>query len=179
VVGAGWKCSMNSSKPDFFEFVSPMIGLPVSHIWRGYGSALFIELGELHSVRYKNGRVSRNPSGQMGIGIEWSWRIEGKKRIWCGSWSDESRWNRFFSMMLGSRVDSVSLFGRLPEIDLCLSNGLHLLSMMTADGEPEWSISDRRSDPSRYLSVKNGRLNIEETSISLPRVNRSALRRVK
>jgi hypothetical protein len=169
---------VNLSKPDFSEFVSPMIGLPVSHVWRGYGSALFIEFGELHNVRYKNGRVSGNPSGQIGVGIEWSWRIEGKRRIWCGSWSDESRWTRFFSMMLGSTVVSVNLFGRLPEIDLCLSNGLHLVSM-TADGEPEWSISDRRSDPSRYLSVKSGRLKIEESSIPLPRVNRSALRRVK
>jgi hypothetical protein len=82
-------------------------------------------------------------------------------------------------MMLGSAVVSVNLFGRLPETDLHLSNGLHLLSMMTADGEPEWSISDHRSDPSRYLSAKGGRLNIEESSISLPKVSRSALRRVK
>jgi hypothetical protein len=170
---------LNSLKPDFCEFVSPMIGLPVSHVWRGYGSALFMELGELHNVRYKNGRVSRNPSGQMGVGIEWSWRIEGKKRIWCGSWSDESRWSRFFSMMLGSTVISVDVFGRLPEIDIHLSNGLHLLSMMTADGEPQWSIADRRDNPSRYLSVKSGRLKIEESSISLSKVDRSALRRVK
>jgi hypothetical protein len=117
--------------------------------------------------------------GKMGVGIEWSWRIEGKKRIWGGSWSDESRWNRFFSMMLGATVVSVNLFGRLPEIDLHLSNGLHVLSMMTADGQPEWSISDRRGDSSRYISVKNGRLNIEEDQLRLPRVNRSALRRVK
>lgn len=53
MVGVGWKYSVNSLKPDFFEFVSPMIGLPLSHVWRGYGSALFIELGELHNVHYK------------------------------------------------------------------------------------------------------------------------------
>jgi hypothetical protein len=145
-----------------------MIGLPVSHVWRGYGSALFIEFGELHNVRYKNGRISQNPSGQMGIGIEWSWRIEGKRRIWCGSWSDESRWNRFFSMLSGAKVLSITLFGRLPEIDLHLSSGLHVLSMMTADGDPEWSIFDRHRDPSKCLFVKNGRLNIEESSIVLP-----------
>jgi hypothetical protein len=170
---------MNLAKVDFNGFVRPMISLPVSHVWKGHGSALFIEFGELHNVRYKNRRISRNPRGQMGIGIEWSWRIEGKRRIWCGSWSDESRWNRFFSMMSGSRVISVTLFGRLPEIDLHLSNGLHVLSMMTADGDPEWSIFDSRHDPSKCLFVKNGRLNIEENSILLPRVNRSGLRLVK
>ncbi|HEY4010455.1 MAG TPA: hypothetical protein VGM11_09920 [Acidobacteriaceae bacterium] len=42
---------------DFAEFVKPAVGLPVSHVWRGYGSAIFLELGKLSA-----GRVRRDGS---------------------------------------------------------------------------------------------------------------------
>ena len=153
---------MIQAEPDFDLFVAPLIGLPVSHVWRGYGSALFLEFGDLHQVRLKSGKVLRNPYGQMGLAIEWSWRIEGKKRIWCGSWSDDSRWDRFFSMMTQAKVRSITLFGRLHEVDLELSNGMHLLSLMTAEGDPEWSVADYRGERSRHLFFRAGRLQIEE-----------------
>lgn len=172
-VGVGGSFGLNTEQPDFDQFVLPMIGLPVSHIWRGYGSALFVEFGELHYVLLRNGKRSRNPYGQMGLSIEWSWRIEGKKRIWCGSWSDDSRWNKFFFKMMGAQVSSISLFGRLPEVDLELSNGMHLLSLMTAEGDPEWSIGDHRAERSRYLSTKAGRLVIESSSLAREKISSS------
>lgn len=54
-------------------------------------------------------------------------RIEGKRRIWCGSWSDGERWPRAFSRLQNATVAAVTLVGTLPEIDLTLSNGLHLV----------------------------------------------------
>lgn len=48
------------------------------------------------------------------------------------------------------------MFGRLPEIDLALTDGRHLLSFMTAEGEPAWSLIDRRSEPVISLSVRDG-----------------------
>jgi hypothetical protein len=89
--------------------------------------------------------------------IEWSWRIEGKRRIWCGSWSDGARWPRAFKRIEGARVVSVSLCGRLPEIELTLSNGLHVLSMMTAEGDPAWALT--RNDEQR-AHVCTGRVQI-------------------
>lgn len=86
--------------------------------------------------------------------IQWSWRIEGKRRIWCGSWSDEDRWARVFKKLLHTKAVAVSLFGRLPEIDPCLSKGLHVVSMMTAEGDPQWALLDRHANLTKSIGVK-------------------------
>jgi hypothetical protein len=142
---------------EFANTCRKLIGLPVTHVWRGYGSALFLEFGLLSERTLPNGRVLRNRQGEFGLGIEWSWRIEGKRRIWCGSWSDENRWPRVFACLLGSKVASISLVGRLPEIDMGLANGLHIVSMMTAEGDPQWALSEH-GIPGLAFEIKAGRL---------------------
>ena len=139
------------------EFCAPLIGLPVSHIWRGYGSAIFLEFGSLHPRTRRDGSPG-NPVGGWDLTIEWSWRIEGKRRIWCGSWSDEDRWSRAFSYLVGANVVSVDLIGRLPEIDMGLSNGLHVVSMMTSEGDPAWTLGDLRGAESVWFCIRAGRL---------------------
>jgi hypothetical protein len=131
---------------DFEEFTSSLIGHPVSHIWRGYGSAIFFEFGSLRPHFISKDRLLSNPNGDWTLTIEWSWRIEGKRRVWCGSWSEESRRSRVLSTLLNARVESVALTGRLPEIDIALSNGLHVVSFMTAEGDPEWGLIRRGAD---------------------------------
>ena len=49
-------------------------------------------------------------------------------------------------------VSSVNLFGRLPEMDLKLSNGLSVLSVTSLEGDPDWTLY-RRSEGSRTLST--------------------------
>jgi hypothetical protein len=93
--------------------------------------------------------------------IEWSWRIEGRRSILCGSWSDEQKWPRAFKLVQNAKIVEAALFGRLPEIELSLSNGVHVLSFMTAEGNPEWAVFDRRGDKSRSLSVHRGELIIQ------------------
>lgn len=143
-----------STPPSFQLFCAPLIGLPTTHIWRGYGSAIFLEFGKLSHRKRLNGALGRNPQGEMGLMIEWSWRIEGKRRIWCGSWSEESRWERIFARLLNIQVTAASLVGRLPEIDLTFSNGLHVVSIMTAEGDPKWALFDRRGEQTNSLSVR-------------------------
>lgn len=156
------KASDEKSVPDFAEFSSPLLGLTVSHIWQGYGSAIFLEIGALRpNLRLRRDGSQRNPLGEWTLGIEWSWRIEGKRRIWCGSWSDKERWPRALSRLQGTRVESVSIFGRLPEISMSFSNGLHLLSMMTAEGDPEWWLTKREVRTSASIYVRGGRLQID------------------
>jgi hypothetical protein len=150
-----------TTEPDFLSFASPLIGLPVSHIWRGYGSAIFLEFGELKPGRLLRDGSEGNPCGEWTLGIEWSWRIEGKRRIWCGSWSDEARWPRAFARLKDSNVASATIYGRLPEISLGLSNGLHILSMMTAEGDPEWWLTMRAQGNSTSIFVRAGRLQID------------------
>jgi len=136
------KANGKDAFPDFSAFTSPLIGLQVSRVWQGYGSAIFLEFGNVQPRRRRDGSP-RGSRGEWKLMIEWSWRIEGKRRIRCGSWSDGARWPRAFARMQGARVTSVSLFGRLPEISLSLSNRLHLLSMMTAEGDPVWALTPR------------------------------------
>ena len=145
----------------FDEFAGPLIGLPVSHVWRGYGSALMLEFGALTSRHIKRDGSLGNPSGEMGLMIEWSWRIEGKRSILCGSWTDEQRWKKTFDRLTRTTVAAATLFGRLPEIDLTLSNRIHVVSLMTAQGDPAWTLFERRSGRVRWIHVKHGKLQIE------------------
>lgn len=93
--------------------------------------------------------------------IQWSWRIEGRRSILCGSWADERRWLLALACLTKTSVASVALFGRLPEIDLTLCSGMHVVSFMTVQGDPEWTLFDRRGGGSRSLYVRRGRLCVE------------------
>jgi hypothetical protein len=70
----------------FAELTRPLVGLPVSHSWRGYGSAIFLELGALRSAG--KGRERR---GKATVMLQWSWRVESARAIRLGSWSGERR----------------------------------------------------------------------------------------
>jgi hypothetical protein len=146
----------------FSDFTAVLPGLPVSLVWQGYGSAIFLEFGTLTAnPRRRRDGSWRHPIGEWTLGIEWSWRIEGKRRIWCGSWSDKEKWPRFLAKLQGATVDSVSIFGRLPEISLDLSNGLHLLSMMTSEGDPSWWLTKREPGIATSIYTRAGILQFD------------------
>jgi hypothetical protein len=161
------------AEPDFNEFTRPLVGMRLTHIWRGYGSAIFLNFGELHHRLWKTGRLSWNPCGEMSISLTWSWRIEGRRRIWLGSWSDEEKWQKFFDKMVGATVKEVKTFARLAEIDVELSCGLHVVSFMTAEGDPEWAIHDGRGAQGQSISIIAGRLRIQTDRTNLKRVKAS------
>lgn len=143
--------------PAFQDFTAPLIGLPVSHVWQGHGSALFLEFGRLSQIRRRDGRPAES-AGEMGLMLEWSWRIEGKRSILCGSDSDEPHIRRALSCIRDHAVAAVTLTSRLPEIDIGFSSGAHLVSFMTADGQPQWTLFDRRTGNDRWMFVRAGRL---------------------
>lgn len=92
--------------------------------------------------------------------LEWSWRIESQTSILGGSWSDEEGWEALFNSLTGRTVRDISMFGRLPELSLALSNEKYVVSFMTTEGQPAWSIF-RRSDndvQSPCLSVLDGKV---------------------
>jgi len=93
--------------------------------------------------------------------IQWSWRIENATSILCGSWSEEPRWEPTFDLLRNKRVVELSVMGRLPEIVVGLTEGYWVSSFMTADGDPQWSLFDRRSGTVRWLCVRDGSLRIE------------------
>jgi hypothetical protein len=140
-------------------FRDALIGLPVSHVWRGYGSAIFLEFGRLTPRTYRSGK-SGNPRGELGLMIQWSWRIENAVSILCGSWGEERLWVPTFDLLRNKVVAELSVVGRLPEIVVGLTEGLYLSSFMTAEGDPQWSLFDRRSGTVRWLCVRDGSLDI-------------------
>ena len=133
----------------------PLLGKPISHVWRGHGSAIFLEIGALTSDN--NGR---QPKGEFTIGIEWSWRLENNNTIVLGSWSDDDIINKIKSLLKGQIINRVSFFSRLKEIEIQTKDNYWLLSFATAEGDPEWSLRNNN----KWLFCKKGKFVIEENT---------------
>jgi hypothetical protein len=141
-------------------FREPLKGLPLSYLWRGAGSAIFLEFGRLTpSTRTRLDGTPRNPRGEFSLMIQWSWRIENATSILCGSWSKETLWQPTFDQLRNKVVAELSVVGRLPEIVVALSESLYVSSFMTAEGDPQWCLFDRRDAALRTMTVKDGCLN--------------------
>ena len=124
--------------------VAPLVGLEVSRPWRGYGSALFLELGALHEeplpvsrVRPEGGTVLR---GEATVMIKWSWRVERPRSIAFGSWSTDRKMDFGIARLEGRRVEGITVEGRLPELVLALSGGRWVHAFSTVEGQPEWTL---------------------------------------
>ena len=137
-------------------FLDALQGKVVSHVWRGYGSALFLEFGALTPRKMRDGSDGE-PDGVVSLMIEWSWRIELPRSILGGSWSSERRWPGMFKRLVGGTVTEVEIFGKIPEIAVTLSNGLRVVSFMTAEGQPSWAIITHKPAMGS-LAVARGRL---------------------
>jgi hypothetical protein len=142
------------------QFRTAAFGLAVAHVWRGHGSALFVELGMLAPRTRRDGSAGE-PAGEIGLMIEWSWRIEDERSVACGSWSDEALWARTFARLIGCTVEDLSTFGRLPEVLLSLAGDLHVASFMTAEGDPAWTLFDRRGPRLVAVSCRDGVICVE------------------
>ncbi len=143
----------------FETYRCALIGKSVSRVWRGYGSALFLELGELAPGPLRDGK-SGEPKGEFTLMIEWSWRIETETSILCGTWSEQDEWPDFLKNLVGRTIVDAYLFARLPEISLALTDNLYVSSFMTSTEQPAWVLFDRFRD--KWINVENGKV-IEES----------------
>lgn len=114
------------------KFINALVGHTISLVWRGAGTAIFLEIGDVDGGK-----------GQHGVGIEWSWRVEEGRSILVGSFNNDEEIDSAKDLLTGQRVESIELFGEIPELCVKFSSGRRLLSFATADGDPEWSV---RSD---------------------------------
>jgi hypothetical protein len=137
------------------RYKAGLIGVELTHTWRGRGSAIFLEFGALTPRRRLDGSAG-NAAGEFGIMIQWSWRVETSVSILFGSWSEDALWEDSLRRLHGSTVSSIWLFGDLPELGIALSSGHRVLSFMTSDGDPEWTMFDRRESRERWLRVRDG-----------------------
>lgn len=146
-------------RDEFDSLAASLIGLPISYIWRGYGSAIFLEFGELSSRSMRDGSPG-HPEGEVSLGVEWSWRVEDQTAIRCGSWSEEDRLESAFDMLRHARIAQCELFGTLPEVAITTDGGIRFLSFSTTDGQPKWYLVDRREGPDRWFTVREGHLHL-------------------
>lgn len=121
------------SKEEALEFVNPYFGKPVSRVWQGYGSAIFLEVGDL-----------TNDKGELTIMIQWSWRVEKGHEIAFGSWSSDSDFSEYLKQLNGLSLKTISFESRLPEIVVELTNDTWVCSFSTVEGDPEWALMNRK-----------------------------------
>ncbi|MDQ0454473.1 hypothetical protein [Rhizobium paknamense] len=143
----------------FEDFRAALLGQGISHVWRGYGSAIFLEIGTLVASKRRNGEPGE-PHGSVTVMIQGDWRVEDQTSIICGSGDDEKLWLQTVKGFVGRAISEVELSGRLPELAVTLDDGLRLHSFCTAQGQPEWTIFNNRRgrENADWLSVENGRL---------------------
>jgi hypothetical protein len=97
-------------------FVNALLGFTVSSVWRGHGSAIFLEFGDLS---FKSSSITGRelqPQGMSTLMIEWSRRVERPRSILGGSFSPESRWPGMFEKLIGAKVQNIQFFGAIPEV---------------------------------------------------------------
>jgi hypothetical protein len=144
------------TREQFHALTRPLVGLPVSHTWRGAGSAIFLELGTLRHETVMTRRGEHTSiHGEVALMLEWSWRVESSRTIRFGSWSTEPRITHGVRALQGHTVADVSVTGRIPELVLALDRDRWIHTFMTAEGQPAWAV--RLCDDS-WLAVERGRI---------------------
>lgn len=135
---------MRLTLESFHERTLPLMGLEVSQPWCGYGSAIFLELGELLPAKSQRTRYAR---GQACISVKWDWRVEAQGVVLYGSSNSYPSIAEGISALRGATVTSIAVAGQVPELVVHFSNGHCLKSMVMVTGDPQWSI--RVSDQQR------------------------------
>jgi hypothetical protein len=124
-------------REDFQALVQPLLGLVVSLPWKGYGSAIFLELGALAPLESQR---RRNNKGEACISIEWDWRVEAEGTVLYGSSNSRPKIESGIHSLQGTTIQALTVVGQVPELVVQFSNGHCLRSMVMATGNPKWSI---------------------------------------
>jgi len=132
-----------------------LCGLPVSHVWFGHGSALFLELGALSRGRAHRDGSTGNSKGEVTVIADFGWRIERIRSILGGSGDSKKALLSITQKLLGATVLSAQFVGRVPELELQFSNGLWLVTFSHYAGQPTWAVLFGESGE---ICIKGGRL---------------------
>jgi hypothetical protein len=163
----------------FHALVQPLVGLAVSLPWKGYGSAIFLELGVLFPL--ESTRRQRHQKGEACIAVEWDWRMEAGTKVLFGSSNSRPKMESGIAALRNSTVQSLSVFGPVPELVVQFSNSYRMRTMVMATGDPEWSV---KLPDGRWIYAKAGRILIgtvasgltEEEKIAFAWAERTACR---
>lgn len=137
---------------DFAAETEPLIGLPIGHAWKGYGSAIFLELGSLAPPRSER---FHHPRGERCIALEWEWRVELGSHVLFGSSNSRPEIAERITELEATVVQAIQEFGDVPELLVSLSSGHRIRTSVMVTGDPQWSI---RLGDNEWLYVVAGEL---------------------
>ena len=114
---------------------SSLKDMPITYAWRGHGSAIFLELGDLNKVQRKN-----HPKGEFSVMLDCDWRIENKNLIQCGSFCEAEEIEEAIQSLVGDSIAHLETIGDLKELVLVLNSGRKVVSFTSVVGDPEWCL---------------------------------------
>ena len=135
-------------------------GMTISHVWLGHGTALFLELGKLSESRVTKAGHTGNPQGEVTVIIDYDWRVERQASIYFGSNNTKKHLRSATKKLLGANVLSAHIVGRLPELQIQLSNSLWLTTFSHDKGQPTWAVGFKTPNLG-WLCVRRGKVVID------------------
>lgn len=154
---------MHDAAEAFYQIAHALRGARISHVWCGYGSALFVECGPLSEsqLRRKDGSTG-NPKGRWSIGLDCDWRVEAESRVVCGSHDEEGAWTTTLGGLVADEIASVETFGDVAELRVTLQSGKRLLTFALDHSGPEWSLTDNSQEPPVWVYWSDGSLRTDD-----------------
>lgn len=146
--------SESTGKESLGDILRSLIGLEVSLPWKGYGTAIFLELGALTpaSNHRRDGSL-----GEACIGIEWDWRVESETAVAYGSSDSRRKIADGIATLQGTRVTSVQIMKGIPDLRVTFSNGQRLRTMVMRGDDPQWRI---RLPDQQWLWAEDGEVHL-------------------
>ena len=98
---------MRIAGEEFEAVISVLQTLKISHAWKGYGSAIFLELGPLRQQETRN-----NARGASTVAIYWDWRVESDLQILGGSSHTGRHIQETLKSLIGAEISAISIWMR-------------------------------------------------------------------
>ena len=117
--------------------IRPLVHMPISLPWKGHGSAIFLELGNLAALERPR---QRHKNGDATIYIGWDWRVEAGSRVLYGSSNSKPEIENGIDALVGITIERLTIQGPVPELLIEFSNGARLMSAAMCTNTSEWNI---------------------------------------
>ncbi len=127
-----------------------VLNMPVSLPWKGYGSAIFLELGTLAPLERPR---QRHQKGDATFYIGWDWRVEEGAKVVYGSSNSRPQIVDGISTLIGTSIKTIAIQGQVPELFIEFSNGQRLISAAMCTDVSEWNV---RLPGSRWIDCSYG-----------------------
>jgi hypothetical protein len=127
------------------DFLAPIIDKAANNCWLGYGSALFLEFGQLRQEK----ETPRHPTGEWTLTSDKIlWRVESNGRAVGGSEDDRSTMEAAVRELQGKTLISSQSMEPSGDSILTFSDGVILRAFaLLTNSNTQWELTARRPLP--------------------------------